>query len=404
MGRYYENWIKGYMEYTLPSESPDQFHLWTAIATVAGALRRRVWIDEHIFQWTPNFYIVLVGPPGVAAKSTSIRQGLSLLEKTEMEIKFGPQSMTWQALTGALENAQEGVEIGPYDDIHLMSCLTIPVSELGTFLDPKNDELTSVLIDMWDGQQTIWRRETKSSGNTTITNPWLNVIACTTPSWIKSNMPANMIGGGLTSRILFVFGERKRHLVAFPSEAVEDEHFKKQQGHLVHDLREIAGLKGQYKRSKAATEWGVQWYANHYNGERPPHMQSERFDGYLARKQTHLFKLAIVLAAAKRNALTIELEDVLEADALLKDVEIDMARVFDSIGVTAGAAFSQELLSIIRSSKTIDYQRLWQIAAQTMSLKDFSESMRGLLQANFIKTKNEEGGKKTIIYVDQPTQ
>jgi hypothetical protein len=108
--RAYNNWIKAYVSHTRFSESPDAFHFWTGVATVAGALRRRVWIDERHFQWTPNFYIVLVGPPGVAAKSTSIRSGISLLERVP-GVYLGPQSMTWQALTESLQNAQECVEI-----------------------------------------------------------------------------------------------------------------------------------------------------------------------------------------------------------------------------------------------------------------------------------------------------
>ena len=106
MSRHFSNWLKAYMQYTRDSESPDAFHFWTGVSTVAGALRRRVWIDMRKFQWTPNFYIILVGPPGVAAKSTSLRNGMRLLEQVE-GIKFGPQSMTWQALTQVLEESME---------------------------------------------------------------------------------------------------------------------------------------------------------------------------------------------------------------------------------------------------------------------------------------------------------
>ncbi len=403
MARYFNDWLQGYMEYTAASESPDSFHFWTGVATVAGALRRRVWIDEHHFQWTPNFYIVLVGPPGVAAKSTSIRQGLNLLERTEMGIHFGPQSMTWQALTVSLQNSQEGVEIGADNDVHLMSCLTISVSELGTFLDPKNDELTSVLIDMWDGQKSTWRRETKSSGNVEIHNPWLNVIAATTPSWIKTNMPANMVGGGLTSRILFVFEDKKRHLVAFPSEVVQTKEFLKLQGELVHDLREICDLKGQYFRTPEATIYGKEWYERLYYGQRPAHMQSDRFDGYIARKQTHLFKLAIVLAAAKRSDLRIHQEDLEAADTILGDVERDMAKVFSAIGIATGARFSEELLAMIKHAKKIDYNILWQRAMHSMTLTDFSEAMRGLLQAGLVKANRQNEKIKEILYIE-PTK
>ena len=71
MARNFPNWLTAYATYTADSESPREFHLWTGIWTLAGALRRRVWIDMRKFQWTPNFYIVLVGPPGIVNKSTT---------------------------------------------------------------------------------------------------------------------------------------------------------------------------------------------------------------------------------------------------------------------------------------------------------------------------------------------
>jgi len=104
MTRKFPNWLKAYIGYTRDSESPTEFHFWTGVSVLAGALRRRVWIDMKKFQWTPNFYVILVGPPGVAAKSTSISMGMSLLTQVP-SIRFGPESMTWQALAKDLEDA-----------------------------------------------------------------------------------------------------------------------------------------------------------------------------------------------------------------------------------------------------------------------------------------------------------
>src|SRR5215831_15160014 len=154
MPRKFANWLKAYMDYTRDSESPDTFHFWTGVSTIAGALRRRVWIDMRKFQWTPNFYIILVGPPGIATKSTSTRTGMRLLESIQ-GIHFGPPSITWQKLADSLSEAVEHMKIrGPTgaDDFIPMSCITVPVSELGTFLKIEDSALVDVLVDLWDGQ------------------------------------------------------------------------------------------------------------------------------------------------------------------------------------------------------------------------------------------------------------
>jgi hypothetical protein len=166
MPRHFNNWLKSYMQYTRNSEAPDEFHFWTGVSTIAGALRRRVWIDMLSFQWVPNFYIILVGPPGIVTKSTTTRLGMRLLAKVD-GIKFGPQSLTKEALTQALEQAVEYVEWDVNGTKKQMahSSLTISVPELGTLLKMEDKGLVDVFVSMWDGQVEDWGHKTKSSGN-----------------------------------------------------------------------------------------------------------------------------------------------------------------------------------------------------------------------------------------------
>src|SRR5690606_40860563 len=65
----------------------------------------------------------------------------------------------------------------------------------------------------------------------------------------------------------------------------------------------------------------------------PIYLASDRYSGYLARKQTHIHKLAIVLAAAQRNELEIRPEDLMTAERIMTSLEHDMAKVFESIGM-----------------------------------------------------------------------
>lgn len=394
MVRKLENWVKSYVYHTRNSESPDAFHFWTAVATVAGALRRRVWRNELLFHWTPNFYIILVGPPGVAAKSTTIRGGLSLLEQIP-GIRFGPQSATWQALFEALTEAQEGVEIN--GEMHIMSCMTCAVSELGTFLRTDDNELVAQLISMWDGQLESFGRRTKKDGEQTARNPWLNIVACTTPSWLTENCPPSMIDGGLFSRIMFVYGDKKRRLIAYPSRQAPVAGYKTEAADLVHDLAAIAELKGEYDLEESAFAWGEEWYAA-LHLKRAEHMKSERFSGYLARKQGHLHKLAMVLAAAKRDELIIKVEDLEEADYYLSLVERDMLRVFDTIGQSAASRITNELLQTVRSRREVKYQNLWRQSAVSMSLKDFTECIKGLLAGGWVRSETRTDGE-WLVYL-----
>lgn len=398
MARIYQNWLKAYVHHMRYSESPDSYHFWTGVATVAGALRRRVWIDQRQFQWTPNFYIILVGPPGVAAKSTSIRGGLSLLEQVP-GIFFGPQSVTWQALMEVLQNAQEAIPIPGQVEPEIMSCVTVGISELGTFFRADNGELIDVLVDMWDGKKEVWKRQTKTQGETVIHNAWLNIIGCTTPSWLKDNLPEIFISGGLASRILFVYADRKRQLVAYPGDLVPQRAYEDEAKKLVKDLTSIADLAGSYMLSNEAKDWGVAWYEKHWTSGKPNHLQSERYDGYFARKQTHIHKLAIVLAASKRSALIIELEDLVEAEHLVTSLEEAMAKVFFSIGGTPEAKKNTELVSYVKVQKEVDYQILWRAFFTSMTGKEFTDGLQAGIQAGYLRLENRDNNRKVLVYV-----
>lgn len=388
------------MEYTQGSEAPDVFHFWTGVSMIAGALRRRVWIDQRWFQWTPNFFIIFVAPPGVATKSTTARMGQRLLAEVP-GIHFGPSSITWQALIVALQEAKElvGVETTnlPVDEMLNaerlpMACITSVVSELGTFLNPSDDDMVNILTDLWDGQLgPAWERKTKTAGEASVENPWINVIGCTTPSWLKRNFPEHLIHGGLTSRTIFVYADTKRKLNAYPSETVDENIFNELGDRLIEDLVTISKLIGAYEMQPEAIAWGTEWYKNHW-AKRPIHMASERFEGYISRKQTHLHKLAIVLAASSRNELIITKEDLVTAESLITALEADMHKVFESIGIVDGSRNVTELLTFVRAYKKASGLDLWRLCMTTMSRKDFEEAVTACVKANYISVRSEGGG------------
>lgn len=382
-----KNWIKAYLEYTKSSEAPEAFHIWTAISTIAGVLQRKVFIEENIFQWTPNFYIILVGPAGVVTKSTSIGLGTDLLKEVE-GVTMGPNSLTWQAMTMALEEAQVARPKEPGNlesELTYMSCMTCSVSELGTFLDPRDGKLVSVLTDLWDGRTGSWEHMTKTTGSTNIMNPWINIIAGTTPTWLKNNFPESMIGEGLTSRIVFVYGQQKRQYVAYPHLVRHTDDHQVLRDSLVHDLREINKLQGAYRLTEEAEAWGAAWYEQHHV-DPSELLKGERFEGYRARKQTHLHKLAIILAAAIRDELKVTSKDLQLADKMISLLERDMLKVFQSIGATEESKNLHSVIKILMvNDKTMGQNQLYMQLASFMTVKDYNEAIDAGVKIGYIQ-------------------
>lgn len=391
--RIFSDWIAAYISHTAHLEAPDVFHFWTAVSCVAGALRRRVWISGGYFDWVPNFYIVLVAPPGVANKSTTINVGMQILKSID-GINFGPNAITMPALVQVMAQATEGVLMNEATGEYVpMSCVTIAASELGTLFNPHDREMVDVLVDLWDGRRDVWKKVTKMSGSESIENPWLNIIACTTPGWISEHMPESMVGGGFTSRCIFVYADKKRRLVAYPKKHLPKD-FDENAWRLKVDLEKIAMLKGEFTLSPEAEALGEQWYTTDKDRELK-HLVGERFGGYVARKQTHVHKLAMVLSASKRDSLVIETEDLEAAFAIMTATELDMERTFSKVGQSDTGRRISEVVDVVRARGQIDLQDLMRLMMRTLNHKEFELVLNSAILAGVVEKR--QAGDRIII-------
>lgn len=377
--RHFKHWIQAYQDYAAFSESPPHMHYWAALGTIAGALRRRVWLDQIYFKWYCNCFIIFVARPGIVSKTTTIGIGMDMLKEVE-GINFGPDSVTWQKLAEILQDCKEEFVVPATGDFIPMSAVTFESGEFGTLIKTQDKEMIDVMVNLWDGKK--FDKATKGSGTQTIVNPWVNLLGCTTPSWIADNFPEYMIGGGFTSRCIFVYAEEKEKYIAYPRDVIpsDSRHIRQK---LVEDLRLIANnIVGEYHLSAQAKMWGKTWYEEHYS--KIGSLEDTRFHGYFARKQTHLHKIAMIIAAAKRDEMIIEREDMIEAKEALDEIEGLMPAVFSLIGRTELSLQVDQILAFIHAQKEIDYQTIYRRFHRFFpDEKEFNSAMNGIVQAGY---------------------
>lgn len=390
--RYFSDWLTKFVEYASFGEAPMKMLWWSGVSTIAGALRRRVWIDQKYFQWIPNFYVIFVAPPGIVSKSTTANIGMNLLRMVP-DIKFGPDVITWQALITSLAKATQA-DFDPRNvstgEVFPMSAVTFCSDELGNLLNPNDRDLVDALVALWDGKKGAFKKETKTSGSDSIENPFVNIIGCTTPEWISGNFPEYMIGGGFTSRCVFIYADAKRQLVPYVDEVVPKgfEDIKQQ---LIHDLQIISMMFGEFEITTEARTWGRAWYKEHWRN--PPHtLTSQQFSGYLARKQTHIHKLAMILAASQSDTLKIEASHLEAAAAFSGAIEADMPKVFSRIGQTDITRGSAEIINAVENNPGILQAELFTRVFRTLSYRDFTEALIGAINANKIRCVQKADG------------
>lgn len=373
-------------------------HFWSGVGAIAGALRRKVWIDMVRFKWIPSFYIIYVAPPGIVAKSTTADIAMDLLKEVP-GIKFGPHAITWQALVTAFAAASESFEYN--EEWHPMSPLTLVASELGSLINLQDREMVNLLIELWDGKKS-YEKITKMSGNDTIECPWINILGCTTPHWIADNMPPSTVGGGFSSRCIFIYADAKEKEVAYVDEMIATEEDQVLRAQLVHDLEHIAlNLVGPFIITPDARKWGKEWYHDHWKSARD-RMDDQQAEGYAARKQLHLHKVAMILSASRRDDLVIEREDLELGDVMLRELEVDMHKVFSRIGRTEDSLQVERFIAYIARKGTVKYEEAYrQIHMYFPDFRNFEGILSGAVRSGQIIVKNGVDGFY-LCYVEIP--
>lgn len=381
MARKFKDWLTAYCDYANYTEAPRRMHFWSGVSSIAGALRRKVWIDQFYFKWFPNFYIIIVAPPGIVSKSTTADISLRLLRKVP-GIQFGPHSVTWQALVQSFQECREEFKFN--ETYYPMCALTIESSELGNLLNPQDRDMVDLLVTLWDGKEGAFEKVTKMNGKEVIANPWINLIGCTTPAWIAGNVPDYMIGGGFTSRCLFVYADTKEKLVAYPILDIPID-LAKVEAALVYDLEHIAtNFVGPFTLDASAVNWGTAWYKHHYDN-RPSNLDDERFGGYIARKQTHIHKLAIILAASSKDTQVISELELATANTMVSELEADMPLVFAKIGRTDESIQAERFINFVQKRGKVSYAEAYRfIHAYFPDVKDFEGIVSGAIRSEQI--------------------
>ena len=255
--------------------------------------------------------------------------------------------------------------------------------DISDTLAPNSDQLDA--IELVSGPRTFTiEKVTKGSGTDIISAPWINIIGCTTPHWIADNMPAATVGGGFTSRCVFVYADSKETLIALPDEHTRPDH----EGYaaaLTADLEHIAtNLVGPYTILEEARAWIREWYAALWA---PSNMQMDdkQLEGYRARKQTHMMKLALVLSASRGDSMEITLEDVVLANKMLEATEPNLDKVFSRIGRTEDSLQAERFIDFIKRHGKVRYVKAYQhIHSYFPDFRDFEGVLAGALKSGQI--------------------
>lgn len=356
MSRRLSNWLDTWLLYLDNSEPPILYHKWTALSILAAALERKVFLQWHAKVYA-NLYIVLVGPAGKVKKGTAMAPGLSMLRRLE-NLTIAAEASTKEAIVNLLFSTANSSFIHPSipDKMFNYSALTIFSEELTVFLGYNNVDLMSWLCDWYDCRPD-WTYLTKTSGKQELSNIWVNLIGATTPSLLQSTMSTDLIGGGLASRTIFVYEEKKRKTVTVPFAYNADLQMFDLTNHdlyeedLYHDLLEIQKLNGQFRFTQKFLDYWVYFYTS----SKPPVVEDPRMDTYRTRRPVHFLKLSMLMNVARSDDMLIDEIDGQSALELLEQTEQKMHMSFAGMGRNEDSEIVNEIQLYIGLQKKVQF-------------------------------------------------
>lgn len=361
MARELNDWLTSYLKYTDNSESPTSYHTWCGLSVIAGALQRKVylrWWPQTIY---PNLYVVLIGPSGRTRKGVALGMAKDLLKQIP-GVTVAPESSSGKQST-ILVMKRAGLDfIDPMDNKTKRHCSVTAFSEeLSVFLGQGDIAYLSSLTDWYDSKDD-WEYETVGRGKDSIKGVCLNLVGGTAPDWIQSMIPQEAVGGGFTSRVIFIVEEEKRKIVPAPIMTTAEWELQRK---LINDLERISKMAGEVLMDKETKNLYTSWYIDQdqKSSKGTVAVDDSRFAGYNERRSTHLRKILILCSASRTDNLTIEAQDFSRAMKLLQGAEVNMHKTFGGFGKSRNSDSTEDIRKYIEkvgiTTRTTVLQRFY---------------------------------------------
>ena len=339
--------INAYLQFTDHSEPCRAYRIWSILGAIGGAMRRRCWLTwDNVFY--PNQYIVLIGPSGTR-KSTAMRPAKSML--IDIGITIASQRVTNEGFIDELAESESGVTINNHGQPVSSCSLTVLANELAVFIGHQNNRFIEDLTDLWDCEP-VWRDRTRGKGKREIQGPWVNIIGGITPDLLNVNLPKEAFGTGFTARCIFVYAHSKAKTVVDPFNTQEDLRLREE---IIHDLRQISQISGQYQVKADFIDLWSHWYAN---CGKHPFFDSRFLSSYADRRQTHVLKLSMIIAASRTDERIITGADLQRAINILEETEVQMPNAFRNMGKLEYANIIVQILDTLRMHKHVAVSEL----------------------------------------------
>jgi len=393
-----EGFLLDYLEYaTDGTEVPKYFAMWCGVLIIAASLERKCYVLTRPIVY-PNLYVVLVAQSAHCRKSTAIGQAMDVMRGMTTPPTIFAQKTTPEALISSMATAPGPIitdsNSGVVTHLPAKAQGLLVASELSTLLtrDSHRNGLIDLLTHLWDSSCDAFVYSTKARGEEVINDPCLSLLGATTVAWLKTSIPPEAIGGGFTSRIIFINAPESDNDQPWPEVSQK---MLQLQENLSHDLECIKLLSGEFKPTPEAKSFFSATYRQfkHHSKMRA----NPNLAGYAGRRGTILHKVAMVMSASFGDSCSLEVRDYEMAHTLLEETEKTMENVLDAVLMSADGQMVDLVYQYIAHEKTIDRSTLMRKFSGQKTAKDLDEVIQTLIHSGLIE--DDIRGNKCMYHI-----
>lgn len=443
----YERWLS----YTEKLVSPDNYIQWGWYSLIASSLQRRVWLSASHIPCYPNMYVILVGEPGIgkglvlSSVSSCLKywkrekMKINTAGKTEAEIAMeqatfdkdteaaresdmgsgskskpshvedtllfpvAPDATTYEALVGAVCRAYRRINYkiempdGTIKNgIYGHSSLAFQLPELASLLRKKTDDTVNYLLGTYDSPDD-YEYDTRSRGRERVRRACINILAGTTPNFIRSTFNSKLIDEGWTSRTFFIYATKNRfHQFSIPPLTPEQESAKTE---ILNHIRKLSNLYGEVKWTTETKVFMHEWWRldcenAHLRPNRVPQMKF-----YYSRKNLHVMKLAMAIHFGESTEMVIPLDAFKKAISILDKEERFMHLAIQLEGDHPVARIAKKIIALLTDKGEQNFVDIYIQMLDFGAKRDIEEALEFLLETDQINRQaKDEGMKNNSVY------
>lgn len=375
------NFLTAYLHYNSGNMAPRRFHLWSAASILAAAAGRRFYVEHEYFQIHPMLWTCLVARQGLR-KSTAKDLAKELFVEALPDYPLGSSVESREAFVKRL-SGDDWLRV--YVDENKASVEWKPVmlflNELKNFLSINPGLMIDTLTDLYG--QKAYDASTIKHGLQMVLNPCINILACETPRWVIEKLKLNIISGGFSRRMLFVYETQRPLRITFPK--IPQGGLEAKERCKKH-LEKITTMAGPFVWTDEGKMFFDHWYKTLVTPD------DEVLEGFYENKDVLAVKITMILCLAEWEPQLLLTKEKLQLGiAFLESIEDNLPKLTVAAGRSETAVPQQKVLEVLQTHGGLLPEKVLLREVQ----KDFKNSTE-LWSAMRFMTENEVILKKAL--------